>query len=125
MLDTTQIPAGALSDVRQFVRDNNLVRPSDHSKEACDAHIATMSPEEFLDAYLMWNGIIGYTDSIVSVLDAARKAESKPHPADNREVVGVYGGRPRIVRYVASGGFWFDEASCKRVVDPDYWRDAL
>ena len=70
MLDIDKLPRGALSDVREFVRDNRLASKHD----GIDGHIAKMTPDEFLDAYLKWNGIIGWTDAIVTTLDMARGA---------------------------------------------------
>lgn len=35
-----------------------------------------MSASELLDEYLLWNGIIGYTGSILAALDSARSAEA-------------------------------------------------
>lgn len=74
-LDLTKLPRAAFSDVREFVRDNNKCGRNP-TAEAIDAHIREMDDEEFLDAYLCWNGIIGWTNSILCVIDRAREAKS-------------------------------------------------
>lgn len=40
--------------------------------------IAAMSAEEALDIWLRYEGIIGWTQSIVDMLDGLRKSEDKP-----------------------------------------------
>jgi hypothetical protein len=47
-----------------------------NSKEGC-AEIEFMSTEEAFDAYLRWNGIIGFTKDIIETLDNIREAEIK------------------------------------------------
>jgi len=41
------------------------------------SYIPDMTAIQILDEYLKWNGIIGYTDAIVRVLDNARIVENE------------------------------------------------
>lgn len=74
MIDIDKIPAGVLSDVRQYVRDNGMVRPHDVSNARCDEVIRESSMEDVLDMYLKWNGIIGYTRDILRCVEALQAA---------------------------------------------------
>ena len=51
------LPAGAQKDVAEYMHTNDREELS--------------SPRDVVDAYLVWNGIIGFTDQIVSVVRAA------------------------------------------------------
>jgi hypothetical protein len=62
MIDISKIPAAILKVFR-------------NECEYTDEEMAGWTAEEMLDAWLEWEGIIGYTDHIVRNLDAFRKAE--------------------------------------------------
>lgn len=64
MLDLNKIPAPILKVLR-------------NECDYTDDQIADWNPVTALDAWLEWEGIIGYTDIIVRHLDALRKAEVK------------------------------------------------
>lgn len=57
---------GCLHDILQLFDMASPDTPEDEAKAI--AKIASMSPFELLDAYLEWNGIIHYTQSIVEVI---------------------------------------------------------
>ena len=60
MLDITKLPKGLLEDI------------ADTEKEA-----ETMSVEEAFDAFLCYNGIIGFSTKVMKALDVIRAAEIK------------------------------------------------
>lgn len=70
-LDLSKIDPRALRDVREAVQDGNIAQ----EPEAVDAYIAGMTSEIFLDYYLRWNGIIGFTVGIIQALDSVREAQ--------------------------------------------------
>lgn len=47
------------------------------NRKLSEEQIANLTPTEALNEYLAWEGIQGYTDSIVEVLDGLRDAEIK------------------------------------------------
>lgn len=69
-MDISRIPTYILSNL--------------HERGHTDEQIATMTPEEALDEFLNWEGIIGYTGRIVGALDALRAAETKKSSAFKR-----------------------------------------
>lgn len=75
MINVSKLPLHLLHDLKEFVENNSNVQPG---KE--EEHVALMSANEAMDAYLGWNGIIGYTERITEALDSIRAA------AENTEV---------------------------------------
>ena len=61
----SDLPQHIQNDIEECVADN----PS-HFQRGFDAQ-ATWPLQEALDAYLLWNGIIGYTSKILSIVDKA------------------------------------------------------
>ena len=54
--------------IMRSVRQNLGLHPEDTSR---DAEIMEMDGEEIVDRYLTWHGIIGYTSSIIQVVEEA------------------------------------------------------
>jgi hypothetical protein len=48
---------GMLEDVREYVEENNI-----------ETSIDDMTPKEVIDAWLCWNGVVGYTDAILELV---------------------------------------------------------
>lgn len=46
---------------------NYLIEEAEHER----SEVNSMTPKEMVDAYLVWNGIINYTDDIIDVVNAA------------------------------------------------------
>jgi len=46
-----------VEEVREFLEDNKKV-----------VDVSELTPQEFLDSYLKWNGIIGYTGDIILLM---------------------------------------------------------
>lgn len=52
--------------VRNAIRESLGVQSNDDS---LDGKINVMTPYELLDAYLAWEGVIGYTNTILNILE--------------------------------------------------------
>lgn len=76
MIDPTKLPPNVLRDVRSFVLDNNRVHGADRTDKGCDLYISLCSPNEVFDMWLCWNGIIGYTETIVEAVTGIQGAKS-------------------------------------------------
>lgn len=66
-----KLPIKVQSDIREFVRDNprlydGITKVEDDS---------TWGVIDALDAYLQWNGVIGWTRTIYAIFEAANKGE--------------------------------------------------
>jgi hypothetical protein len=48
---------GMLEDVREYVEENDI-----------ETSIDDMTPKEIIDAYFTWNGVVGYTDDIITIV---------------------------------------------------------
>jgi len=59
-LDAGKLPKRVEQDIEDFIADNNI-RPS-----------VEMTMEEALDYYLKWNGIIGYTETILEIVKCVK-----------------------------------------------------
>lgn len=66
MIDPLKLPPFIRGDIYSFIQDNKL--PLD---------IVNLSPRDIVDYWLQWNGIIGYTDNIINLVDAAFSAETR------------------------------------------------
>ena len=51
--------------IMRDLRENRYLEPDDESR---DKEILELEGEEFLDAWLTWNGIIGYTNDILEAI---------------------------------------------------------
>ena len=47
------------------------------TQRVIDDKIRAMSPRDALDAFLVWNGIIGYTDQIIDAVHAIQVAHNQ------------------------------------------------
>lgn len=61
----------AYEDIKSYVEENAYL-----GGMTVDDYINTMSNFELLDAYLTWNGIIGYTTPIARLIDVL--SQSRP-----------------------------------------------
>lgn len=52
-------------EIMQALRQASGLAEDDTSQ---DAHIANMQLRDVLDAYLQWEGVIGYTDNIMAIV---------------------------------------------------------
>lgn len=57
-----------LKEVQEY-----LVDEAEYSEES----VYQMTPYELVDAWLQWNGIIGYTDDIIDLVQATHKPEDE------------------------------------------------
>ena len=57
----SQLPRAVQSDVAEFTVDN-------------ESHSPPRSPREYLQCYLTWNGIIGFTDDLILAFHGIEKA---------------------------------------------------
>jgi hypothetical protein len=48
---------GMLEDVKEYVEENDV-----------DTTIDEATPKELIDAWLSWNGVVGYTDDIITIV---------------------------------------------------------
>ena len=58
----------ALHSIRNYVNENLF--NGEGTTEEVDAEIDTMTIRSVIDAYLTWEGICGYTDSIISLISS-------------------------------------------------------
>jgi hypothetical protein len=72
MIDIDSLPDEVLTNILQR---NGLDDSED--EEAIKALFKNMTVYQAMDAYLCWNGIHGYTGSIIKALDGIRDAEVK------------------------------------------------
>jgi hypothetical protein len=70
MVDLQKIPSHIVDDIAANM-------DLDTCNEEHRARLARMSPEELMDKFLNWQGIIGYTDMIINTYKALKGAESK------------------------------------------------
>lgn len=54
----------------------------DEDDESVDEEILAMSPKEFLDEWLNWNGFIGYVDFIIEAICMAYGVSLEDEPFD-------------------------------------------
>ena len=76
-IETPEVPDYIMEDLRQ----RRGVDEYDMSK---DPEILKMSGFEFLDEWLKWNGIIGYTADILDVIYAAYGIDLTEYPFDEQ-----------------------------------------
>jgi hypothetical protein len=48
---------GMLEDVKEYFEENDV-----------DTTIDEATPKEIIDAYFTWNGVVGYTDDIITIV---------------------------------------------------------
>lgn len=65
-IDFDKLPSRVRSDLLDFCGENRYPW----------VRYAMMSDAEILDDYLVWNGIIGYSENIVAAVDGIRKART-------------------------------------------------
>ena len=65
MVQKLKKETSAYEDIKSYVEENAFVPYN----MTTDDYINTMSNFELLDAYLTWNGIIGYTTPIARLID--------------------------------------------------------
>ena len=70
-----EVDISIMEDLRQR-------RGLDEDDTSEDQEILEMSGYEFLDEWLRWNGIIGYTDDIINVIKVAFGIELMDYPFD-------------------------------------------
>ena len=51
------LPRWIMSDIEEFIELNNL-----------DVNVKDLTKRQILDYYLKWNGIVGYTDTIIAIV---------------------------------------------------------
>lgn len=73
MLNTSLIPKHVALDLLESLGTRQHTSLSD-----LDSQIAEMSPRDALDAFLTWNGIIGWADTLIETWEALKAAEKEP-----------------------------------------------
>lgn len=71
-----------IHELSDLVRENiasNLGLEDD--MEALEARLKNMTPYDALNCFLIWNGIIGWTDTILVAMNSIADAAGKPHHA--------------------------------------------
>ena len=58
VLDVGRVSRKAMEDVAEFMEENKILGSP-----------AQLEPRVFFDYYLKWNGILGYTDSLIELLE--------------------------------------------------------
>ena len=74
-IETPEVPDYIMEDLRQR-------RGLDEYDTSEDSEILEMSGFEFLDEWLKWNGMIGYTTDILDVIHAAYGIDLIEYPFD-------------------------------------------
>jgi hypothetical protein len=72
MTDISKIPSYILNNARKNVP---MIKGSFH--EFSDEQLSKMTKREIFDHYLEWNGIIGFSSSILDVIEELFKVELK------------------------------------------------
>lgn len=70
MTNSTKLPPRILNSVREFIGEN---RTDVTDITAC---VDQMNMEEVLNSYLEWQGVCGYTSSILAIIEAFNGKES-------------------------------------------------
>lgn len=70
-------PRNVIKDIQDYLKENE-------NRDLTDYEVEELDPEEALRMYLEWNGIIGYTSTIISILEAE---EDKPLKRTKRETL--------------------------------------
>ena len=70
-----EVPEHIMEILRQW-------RYLDEYDESEDEEILTMSGKEFMDALLDWEGILGYTDYIIEIIEMAFGIDLEDWPFD-------------------------------------------
>ena len=60
------LPPDVRSDVEEFVEEN---RVRDPSRGGSPLRLEDMTPKQVLAYYLNWNGIVGYRDTILGIVE--------------------------------------------------------
>lgn len=78
MIEFTKLSQDVQNDLIQFCEEDGdtFEEAKQRAVELCN----TSSIKEVLDAYLNWNGIIGYTQTILDAIESIDKAEIKQLP---------------------------------------------
>lgn len=63
-LDLSRFPEWATRDVLDFIAENR------NNRDIGGKLVGDLTPVEFLNFWLHWNGVIGYGDSIVELVEA-------------------------------------------------------
>lgn len=72
MLDTSKMP----NNVLEYIA-NNLGREDNEPIQMYLSQIEAMTPKEAFDRYLIWNGIIGYSEDIWNAVECLKLAEGE------------------------------------------------
>jgi hypothetical protein len=67
------MPARVSKDIIDYLIENKPGFCPDET--AARVHMRTMLPGELMNAYLVWNGIIGYTEQILTAWDAIQESQ--------------------------------------------------
>lgn len=67
----SKIPHHVVRNIVDYLVENNVAQDA----ESARASLPLYSSRELFDMYLIWNGIINYTDCILQALDGIRAAE--------------------------------------------------
>jgi hypothetical protein len=74
MLDTDKIDPEVLNCIVRNMGYDGLSELSKEDKEEALRRVSRLSFEAAINKYLVWHGIINYTDNIVSAVDSLRKS---------------------------------------------------
>lgn len=74
-LDLAKLPFNVLSDIRESLGATEEEAELPVGEYRRDSIIEGLGPHEALDKFLTWNGIQGYTGTIIGALDGLRKAQ--------------------------------------------------
>ena len=64
MLDLSKIPQEYVDDVREFIAENQRF------PNICERAVEELSPGQFFTYWLNWRGLVGYSSSIVELMEA-------------------------------------------------------
>ena len=75
IVEHPEVPESVMRDMRErFGYDENDTTP--------DEEILTLSGKDFLENYLSWNGLIGYSDTIIEAIYMAYGVSLEDEPFD-------------------------------------------
>ena len=125
----TEYP-GVLNDIDEFMSANwNLANTS------VEEEVNKLSPEEVVDLYLRWNGICGWSTTIVNLVKTLYHVEEKEEKTDVPDVIrniasAISGKKTYRIMLSAEGDMAglvdltdSEYEVAKKILNPENWRD--
>jgi hypothetical protein len=87
-MNLSNLPGNVLASARDYLVTNNKAK----DYEQADYVISTLSDFDLLDAYLRWNGIIGFTRDIKAAVEGIKQASTDIGEVDVDAIVNTASG---------------------------------